>query len=370
MDINFDEVFGPIFAAISEKNNERIVQELKRFPLSDIAQDDSDMLQAVFLKHAYENSNINGVRAIVSHFGECRSMITGLSSHMMVVMNKNLDDPTKKYVLKCHPEKLAIDYYIDLLNVHDDYRAPERLTELEKYLPRLDREELSQVKELLDDDDDNMRKFIEKELKKGSSPFWVKDIPYSMKIPDYSKVPNVNEAVEEILSKIKDEEGIKIEKDTKQIMAVQYQISTLPERIKMLRRPYDNLDDVDDTDLFREYGPLNSGTLRYNGNSACESFGGCRMFTCCEYVIEYDDLMTIDDHVEQKSWFSHECNLCGGYIAEKIDAVRKPLENEGWEDGCYCSAECLLKSAKGDPIVEMLCSRVIDQLRYIGIRKR
>jgi hypothetical protein len=85
------------------------------------------------------------------------------------------------------------------------------------------------------------------------------------------------------------------------------------------------LDQDDDVERFRHYGPMNPFLSRITFGQSLEDAG--RMLTC-----------TLYDDVDEFSpdWFTETCSYCEKTIVHKSYAVRIPEVEGGWS-GCFCS---------------------------------
>lgn len=184
----------------------------------------------------------------------------------------------------------------------------------------------SLINENEEKDEDNIQDEIDKELYKDLIEL------YKLKYLDF------DETDEDLIRAI-----IFEEKKSKQLAI--FLSKSISDKILFLREKYseyfEDLKDFDDSALFNLFGPIN---VNLNSDE-CIEIGGCRMLSCSHFeekkdaedgfycYLETDEEMFQD--IEKFSWFTGICKTCDNYIESEEYAVRKPLEDGGWE-GCYC----------------------------------
>lgn len=130
----------------------------------------------------------------------------------------------------------------------------------------------------------------------------------------------------------------------------------------------------DDITLFRLYGPVNPlFGIDLSEEDPCSIYGGCRMFTCVDYVNQEESDLNYEDAVteyQSADWFTGSCNNCLHRIAAKHYSVRRPLETGGWI-GCYCSIQCAKEACSVQEILQVYLLKIFKkQLNKYGIQER
>lgn len=220
-------------------------------------------------------------------------------------------------------------------------------------------------------------------------PTWVKNfrddgilpMEEDLDLPPFEEVkfnlPDTHKAVE-IMTK-----GILPGKELKRIqqfIASSYKTSTAEEKQKMLE-PFmqadASLDMFADKKVFRILGPVNPMvglSTDLTSNKPCSNYGGCRMFTCCEFENYSDDNGPInEDSYEGIEWFTGYCankDCKTPKIREYWHAIRMPMTHGGYY-GCYCSFECMRgNKAVDDMVIDFLINQMEKRINEIGIQDR
>lgn len=264
------------------------------------------------------------------------------------------------FVISSFPNKILIEYLIDLINYRDD--------NLSKIVaPKLDTCSVSgrQWRLLNDvvqenDDLDFLKEFFEQKLRESNiKPEWVKKFSKVDIKPVPSDIPSTYEAIKLL---IEDIEKLSLEENIKGKLISQYSISTIIEKIQMLSH-IKEIQMFNDIPLFREFGPVNSiySSAVIDQDHICGKHGGCRMFLCSEFEDnDYDEEESVLD------WFFRRCQVCDKSIEHRTHSLRMPLSHGGWK-GCYCSFKCLEEDIP-DEITSLMVGRIKEQLETIGIR--
>jgi len=382
-----------ILRAIIDSDNETIQSLLDKFPLGSISLDQAETLISVFLKQAKESNNHEATRIIINTFDLARIQIEILPAMTQLFLNEYLARETIFFVLQCFPEKLPIDYYVDLVNTADDMAGLKVANKMVTFFPNISSEDWGILIKMTDNTEEEeypnqlLRAFFQVKVAEtgtcSSKPSWVRSFPQEKIIPVPDGIPSVKEAVQLLLEDM-DKRGIvlKNEEDVvdiqhgnevKEALISQYAISTISERIQMLSLVRE-IPPFDDTVLFREFGPINTiYSVVPNIQHECNKHGGCRMLTCNEFEQMYQDgeeidCMTMDDQIGTINWFRGSCDQCLMRILYKHYAVRQPLPHGGWR-GCYCSVKCMTKNVD-DPNILVMVGRIQEQLDIIGISDR
>lgn len=263
------------------------------------------------------------------------------------------------FVISSFPDKIMLEYLIDLINYKDDNLS-------KVVVPKLDMSSVSAKQWKLlnnvvqeDDDVDYLKEVIKQKLSELKiKPRWVKKFTKIELEPVPNNIPSTYEAVKLLME---DTENLSLEGDVKDRLISQYSISTIIEKIQMTSHVND-IPIYNDIPLFREFGPVNSiyskGYL--DPTHICAKYGGCRMFLCSEFEDFEDDEEFIPD------WFFGKCQICEKSITERTHSLRMPLSHGGWK-GCYCSFRCLSDDIP-DEITSLMVGRIKEQLDTIGIR--
>jgi hypothetical protein len=337
-------------------------------------------------------------------FDVARVRVDPLPAITNIFLNHSISRETLEFVISCFPEKVPIDFYVDLVNMGDDLAALKAAGIISTFFPDISNNDWNTLVSLTDNVEDEeyenpaLRSFFISKAADSVNhvvpPSWIIPGLSSPKIHDIPiDIPSVSEAVDLILDDLKtkninfntqcdcdDEEH---DHDThhdsnnlRDTIISQYAISTITEKIQMLSE-VKHLEPFDDRLLFQEYGPVNTVytvcKTNIDPDHICSKHGGCRMFLCSEFEqIQTDgteiDLMTCEDHSYAYDWFRGSCDTCSKRIAKRHYALRMPNRYGGWS-GCYCSFECI-ESNITDPHVALMVGRIKEQLEVIGIRER
>jgi len=376
-----------IICQIANNDTQALSDNLAKLPLGTISRDKAETLLALFLNQATKNSNIEAARLIISTFDITRIRVDPLPALTNLILNPELSREVVFFSMACFPEKIPIDYFVDLINMGDDQSALKAAVNLATFFPDISHEDWDKLFHLTDNVEEEeyenqlLRAFFRtKAAETGINPkppSWIcLDLPEPVieTIPD--SIPSVKEAVELILEDLGKNKINIISSDieTKEFLISQYSISSIIEKIQMLA----NIKEIpmfNDIPLFREFGPVNtiytSNPNLVESTHQCVKYGGCRMLLCTEFEDMYSDgeeidIMAIDYTIND--WFRGSCDKCLQKIGKRHYAVRQPLRHGGWK-GCYCSFECM-KSNINDPHTALMVGRIKEQLSIIGIRDR
>lgn len=264
------------------------------------------------------------------------------------------------FVISCFPEKILLEYFVDLINFRDD-----NLCKI--VVPKLPVENFSSKKwkilsDVVEEDDDHefLKEYF-KEKMANNKPWWVKKFSKRDWNPIPSELPTVHEAIQLLTE---DVEKLALEERDQDKLISQYAISTVIEKIQMLSHCKE-IPMYNDIPIFREFGPVNqmySTTSIESSERICNLHGGCRMFLCCEFE------ETDEEDDEISDWFTGRCQVCEECVENKYYCLRMPLLHGGWK-GCYCSFACLVEDIP-DELTSLLVGRMKEQLETIGIRDR
>lgn len=386
-----EQLIQSIDEHIINGNIQSIGQELSFLPLDAIPSDKADILIAHFLKGAINNKDI--VRLIIETFDLMRIQIDPLPAITKLFLNDSLERNTLITILKFFPEKLPINYYFDLMNMHDDVAALKAAGVIDILFPNITITDWKLLLEqtISEDDDDEhplLREFFKaKTIEVGapvSCPPWVQNFPKINIQPFKLNIPSVEDAANIIINHMsksmnaidnEDNESIDIQSSDliRTNIINQYAISTISEKIKMLK-DFIPLSEFDCSSYFREFGPVNTmhsiKSEDHDITHPCGKFGGCRMFTCTEFEDDDGnlDIMAIEEHTMFIDWWRKYCDQCHHRILKKHYSVRLPLLGGGWK-GCFCSFDCM-KQNSNDTTTNVMIGRIMEQLETIGIRER
>ncbi|CAH6418149.1 Hypothetical protein HVR_LOCUS24 [uncultured virus] len=398
-----------ILVKIQDDNCEDITTNLVKLPLTALPLIQSDTLIAWFLAECTRHQKVNAARTIINIFDEARIRVDPLPAITQIFLNPNINRETLSFVMMCFPEKRPIDYYVDLININcfmGDIMALKAAVLINTIFPNVSGEDWSTLLKLTDsdpeaEDEEDMypnqalRAFFQTKVAETGTvapkPEWVREYPVVEISPLPNTIPSVKEAVDLLIDDLKrqtflNEKGkvVDIERnnEVRDTLITQYAISTIPEKILMLSQVR-TIEPVDDIEIFREYGPVNSiysvvaedASIEdeTSANYVCGKYGGCRMITCSEFETMYADgeeidVCAIEEHTRHIDWFRNSCDRCLTYIPKRHYAVRRPLLHGGWK-GCFCSFEHMTEGVT-DPQVALMIGRMKEQMYRIGIRDR
>lgn len=399
------EIIQGILLKIERREQEDLCASLNRLPLTVLASGRSEKLLVCLLTQCAKYLNVEAARAIISSFNDARIRVDPLPCLTLLLVNAAIPRELVLFLTSCFPEKQPIDYYIDVINMHQansdalSLKAAINISSLFPEIPLEDWQTLVTLTESDSEDDpypnQALREFFLSKVSQIDAnrdrPHWIQDIASTQALhplPDI--LPGVKEAVDLILNNLTpgtvfDSQGRPInDKNSTQVrdaLISQYSISTTRERVMLLSTLKNfslrDLESVDDKHLFREFGPVNTiysptGQDEVSEN-ICSKYGGCRMLLCNEFEQvdcegETIDLFAIEEHTFSTDWFRKSCDKCHRRISKRHYAVRQPLLHGGWM-GCFCSIACMKKDVMDKHVVVMI-SRVEEQLGSIGIRER
>lgn len=335
-------------------------------------------LQAFFISYACKYNNLEAITEIVE-IAEQR--LPSMPAIGYVFCNELLSDEMLNIIVyQCYPEKSVLDYYLDVINLPNNQKSIEVAKRMHKILPNLSKDDWNLLYSLTDNVDEErypnqeLRKFFSKQLYVADYiiPPWIKNLTAPVFLPVIPNIPTVERAAELLMNDMK-KIGISIEneKPMKDALMEQYALSSISERIEMLKHIVP-LEPFDDTTIFQEFGPVNTTYCNHSENERCShyldvpceecvKYGGCRMLLCKEITDKYSD--DIDEHVQDNDWFEGKCQRCKIKIPKRQYAIRQPLMTGSWL-GCYCSEACLRAAAPNNRRID----RIMEQLNSIGIR--
>lgn len=414
---NKQTIIQVIANLIVQRNNEKLQEVILNLPSGQLQVENYEKLFSWLLELCYNNNNIEAGRIIISHFDVSRAHIDPTSAVTNLVLNSFINSEVLRFAMACFPEKEPTGYFIDLINMGDDFAATRAAGILAKFFPSIKYDEWSQLLSLTDDVEDeeylnhSLRSFFQNKVKECEKsdlrPSWILTGLKKPVIPEIPKnIPSVKEAIDLLTRGMKDKsmvcekyqpnnEGNKRKKskfidfqnneDLKDILISQYSISTFIERIQMLDGII-HIPIFDDKIIFQEFGPVNTiylDSTEENGENReneevkhiCEKYGGCRMLLCKDFELEdingeECDSMSIQEHQHTIDWFRGKCDFCKKKILCRHYAIRIPLWKGGWK-GCYCGFSCLESQIdKEDTMTSLMIGRMKEQLSVIGIRDR
>lgn len=318
----------------------------------------------IWISEELNKENVN-IRDVINYYNEERFNIDPLPGIVQIFLNPLISESLYKKIIEEFKEKIPIDYYLDLINSQNEDLALKVCEKLDNYI-KLSNADIKKLLSFLVDDENNTK--IKEHLnKKTIVPYWIKN----KKRKDFKpvpKIPSIKEALDLFMKDIEnpDENIINTLKQ-------QYALSTITDKILMVSH-HIKLDLYDDSEIFHRYGPVNTreiddyDDIDYD-NDVCLKFGGCRMFTCCEFESnkfknEYDDNYD-DDNDYFIDWYTEECEVCEKKIIKRHYALRLPLEDGGWK-GCYCSFECLRLNIQNKDTLNRI-KTLEDQINNINI---
>lgn len=424
-------VIQSILSKISDGDTEEVFNNLSRLPIANIPNSHSETIIDWFLTECMKCNNTAAARIIIDYFDNQRIKVDPLPALTQLFINTNISREVLSFAIDCFPEKTALDFYVDLVNMYGDMDALKAAVMINTFFPNLPPDDwitLFQLTETGQDQDDeeypnpSLRAFFETKVAETgqcvSKPNWVHNFPIVDIIPVPETIPSVKEAVDllldnlmkqniKVISGVSNQSFIyKYKPEFKEQLISQYCISTITEKIHMLS-PVKVIEQFDDIPIFREFGPVNTmySLSPTETDHPCSKHGGCRMFTCTEFeqmftdgeeidimaINEYNDynesivleyipdgqtetiservpVTTVGPLLYHYDWFRKSCDVCLKPIPHRHYAIRKPLNHGGWS-GCYCSFDCL-KLRVTDENCAIMVGRMKEQLDVIGIRDR
>lgn len=376
---------------IAEGNIEGVGELLPRLALSRLGPEPAQKLLCVLLSVAADANRVRIVRLLIGYFdiqrpGDPLPVLTQLLA-LTYITSQQLG-----MVLACFPEKSPVDYYIDLMNLHNETTALQIIPVLQSFYPHVSPDDWLFLLKQTDPDEDSdetehplLRAFFSDQVRKtgrsSKCPSWVRQLP-DVPIPVIDlPLPTVDAAVTLLLEKMNKDlvataDGESVDLTQLQLVRStlihQYCLSTVTEKLAMLR-DHIPVPEYDDSVHFREYGPVNTQhTVQsepHNLEHQCGKYGGCRMLLCTEFELADEDLLAMEEHQVESDWWKGECDGCNKSVA-RHHALRMPLFGGGWR-GCYCSLECLKKPVDvNDLSTGMMIGRMMEQLECFGIRDR
>jgi hypothetical protein len=394
MSIKAQEVIQLILSNIEKGNNQAVVTNLDRLSsIGKLPRDQAEILLSWFLQRATEKSNEEAAQIIIRKFDLARMEVDPLPAITYIFLNSHLSREVTAFTISCFPEKMPIDFFVDLVNMNDDTVAVKAASVITSYFPSISADDWKLLVSLTDKEDDQdedededyenplLRAYFQSKLDEicdcAKRPDWIRsDIAEVaiLEVPEH--IPSVKEAVDLLLEDMAKQNIAVTDRDeAKRLLISQYAISSAIEKIQMLSH-IKEIPMFDDTAIFQEHGPVNTCyTVSLNlidFSHKCEKYGGCRMFLCTEFETQDEngepfDFMA-DDGREISDWFRKYCDTCNKRISQRHHAVRQPLLHGGWK-GCYCSLECLREEVD-DPFSAVMVGRMQEQLNVIGIRDR
>lgn len=370
---------------ISDSDNKSLQENLDKLPLAIIPEAQADSLISWLLNQAAKTNNIEATRIIVTTFDVVRARVNPLPAITNIFLNPSLSRDVLIFTISCFPEKIPIDFFIDLINMGNDMDALKAAGTIITVFPPLSNDDWNTLVSLTDNVEEEeyenqlLRAFFQTKAAETGAyskpPEWVRqDIPEGViqEVPDY--IPSVKDAVDMLLEDmgnrclLSDNQA-----EVKETLISQYAISSTIEKIQMLSA-IKEFPMFDDSALFQKFGPVNTmytHSTDIDRDHECTKWGGCRMFLCKEFenssCADEIDLMACDEHIFVKDWFTGSCDVCRKKIRNRQYALRLPLHHGGWK-GCRCLDDNCLNFDIQDPQIAVMVGRMKEQLKVIGIR--
>lgn len=357
----------------------------------------------VIVRSCYNTRKKILCRFFIDKIDELRINVDSFPTITRIVADSKFDKDLIQFCVDCYFDKKPIDYFVDLVNAHNDILAVTTARSLSTFFTDISAEEWNALYKSTFDDDDiydgyddetgitdlkysrvQLRDFFMRKSNDtgsfGDKPDWVRTFEQVPISPIKHKIFSPIEASQIIISELetKQIEALFNKKQSvnndmlTDIIRLQYSIDPLDKKLlsvhKNLQTP------PNDFSIFREYGPVNTFySYKPDDDDDCCKYGGCRMFLCNEYEDTDDsgiqiDIMSIDEQQFDLHWFRGCCQVCDKPISNEHYALRMPLVGGGWK-GCFCSEKCLLDSSF-DKHTKFLIQNMMDQLQTIGIRER
>lgn len=379
--MTFSEIIKQIVDKITDGVS--INDNLSQLPLVILNKDQCDTLFSHFVTCSYNNKNIVAIKSVITGFEDARCNIDYLPVLINMFLNPYLAGEHIEYIISCYPERTALDYYIDIINLSNDAQSLKLAEIFTNYFPDFnDWNKLILLTEDVEEEEyENvqLRTYFQKKMTENEDkiPPWInKNLVKKEFDIDLSTIPSVKEASELLIEDfIKQKVSVGTNDNSeilKNLIISQYAISTSTEKLQLLKH-IKNIPIVDDTLIFQEYGPVNtcyiSNNNSYDKDHKCIKYGGCRMLLCNEFeqLNKYGSDIDIMSNYND-DWFRGYCDECSNKIGKKHYAIRLPLDHGGWK-GCYCSFNCM-KQEINNECVAIMTGRMKEQLDIFGIRDR
>jgi hypothetical protein len=356
--------------------------------------DEFDEIIFKIIDICYDMNSISTAVDIIYYFDEIRINIDPLPTITGLFLNPHFNSSLLKWTTSLI-EKDATGYYLDIINYRDDENAVIIAEQLLELFPDVTENDWIELAKLTENDDEEGEVYVNESLRRfflsqtnnfAAIPEWIIDVSNEDIFNDNMDYPNNIPSVEEAVGMILDDlERIKInitteddDADTntvknniKENLIAQYAISTSQDKIYLLSNII-NINNFDDSHIFRKYGPVNTDYSKYTIDTKhiCSKYGGCRMLLCNEYSDvdiygEKTDLTSKYIKHNTPDWFIGKCQRCDKKIRHRNHSLRLPLIYGGWK-GCFCSFSCITKDIE-NPITAVTIGRIKTQLSKIGI---
>ena len=379
MDTIADELLKDIQMAIYNDDTNKLTHLLNTLQYSRYSFDFLDALLATFINYCVEYNSNNSIETILDIWSAYIDIITGQLDHLTsLFINERVSDDALKMIVKKYYYTKPIEYYIENLIQHES--TPNTLLAVNKladlfapvnnnvwqYLYNLSiyRYESHGITNEL------VESFIKEKLNETGpmiiKPKWIINTFNTLsthndlisKLYNKYNIPNIFP----IFSSFNAMKIIPRPRESMDQLKELYNQSNEKEKINLLK-PYllslYRLTLNQNPNIFKVVGPANIMVdADLSLDDPCCYYGGCRMFTCHDYVELPND---IDEFSEINiygfiSWFKGACDFCNNGIPYMHYAVRKPVYNGGWI-GCYCSWECVIADTAAD---EFAVHQLID----------
>lgn len=328
----------------------------------------------IFLHEAIKKSSSFFVGLLMDFFVEKRSVINEVPIELWVMTAFN--DQNIEFIMKSYG-KDPVYYITMLINMNIDDMSTKILSCLmeKQCFKNINKNSWLECLSLTDDSlnvvyqNPELKKLIQNIINKlkMQKPKWIISNTENKK---HDKIPNVlctDDASDIIYQKFRHffkfdqiNDGV----DAKKIIKYTYALSSYDDKMQMLGQKITN--HIDDLEIFRSFGPVNTQSkYRSDEEICCLNYGGCRMFLCNDFS-DYDAMDNNDDYKScNDDWYTGLCTSCELHIPHKKWSLRLPLLCGGWK-GCYCSKECLMNDANDDYTLAMI-SNIVTQIEIYCI---
>lgn len=356
---------------IKNENNQKKLSEY----LELLCVDNLDFLSAskilgIFLHQSIAQKNSVFVKLLLDFFIEKRSEIAEIPIELWVITSSMFTDNDIDFIMKSHKKDPM--YYLTILICIVDDICTKILSCL---MERKSFKKISKLSWLEFLENDIWETYQNAILRKSiqsiidtlvmQKPDWILSSDASNVVPNkLPKVPCSDTALTSIYNTFTNFYCVDNNPtaNAEKIIKHTYAVLGYKDKLNLLEQST-NLDDLDDLEIFRHYGPVNTQSkYRSDEESNCIDYGGCRMFLCNDFC--NDEF--VDEKLSTNDWYTGYCGCCGLSIPNKKWCLRLPLLCGGWK-GCYCSPDCLKREAYVDDFTSIMISTILAQIETYGI---
>ena len=360
-----------VLGAIAVEQYDLIPECLQPLPIELMTEADIQKVLSCFIQICSTHNYRRGLNLILAVFEQRRYVNTEVDV-VFTVLQYDLDRIT--FVFSCY-DRTALEWYLDLCNIKSknvEDLSSKVLPKMVKVFKLTSHEIRLLLKSFEELDEEVYPNYVLYnhlselfQTTPAEKPDWIKKFEHvdASDKEEFKSLLTPEEALPLLYSQmtLSDEKGKPVDLDEiREVLVFQYSLGLAEEKLQMC--PVENIK-VDDIDIFRRYGPVNTAYKRCEwDHSVCSKYGGCRMLLCNEYANNDDDF-EIEDHVSD--WWTGRCDYCGCVIQKKQYALRMPVLEGGWQ-GCYCSLSCITEIVPNKAVAFGI-AMIKVQLDEIGI---